>query len=140
VGFFDLPVVYDVEGAEGPLAGLTAALLSCKKERLLVLAGDLPLLRAPMISSLLSLSPEASAVAPQIDGRLQPLCAVYASSLGPLALSLLQSGERAALRLFEAAGGVIARPDQLGPEEDVITALRGVNTQEELAALLRKDR
>src|SRR5262245_5288894 len=47
-GASNVQVLSDLEGAQGPLAGLASALSWCKTKRLLVLAGDLPLLRAEM--------------------------------------------------------------------------------------------
>lgn len=125
-------MIPDLAGYEGPLAGVAAALAHAKRPRVLIVAADLPLLRGALLRALVEAAPEASAAAPVIEGILQPLCAVYASSLAGMAAKLLAQGERAVHTFFDAAGGVRLRPEQLGTPAEVALALRGVNTRQEL--------
>ncbi|MHB2021608.1 MAG: molybdenum cofactor guanylyltransferase, partial [Candidatus Xenobia bacterium] len=55
------------------MSGLHAALCEARHPRVLVVAGDMPLLEPSMLRVLAGFE---SAV-PQVEGRLQPLCAVY---------------------------------------------------------------
>lgn len=122
----------DPEEAEGPLAGIYAALSWAKTPRLLVVAGDLPLLTADLLRKLAQLDPQAEAVAPCVEGYIQPLCAVYQTRLLPTARKLLWRGERAAVRLFSSVHGKAVAPELLGERERVCLALRGVNTAQDL--------
>jgi molybdenum cofactor guanylyltransferase len=126
-------LLYDTPGAEGPLGGIAAALSWSPSARLLVLAGDLPLVTPTLLGRLLDFDPSAPVVAPQVGEHIQPLCAVYQASLAPLALSLLQRGARAAQRLFWEAGGKTVPAESLGAPREVARALAGVNTPGELA-------
>ena len=127
-------VISDLEGFEGPLAGVAAALRHARRPRVLVVAADLPLLRGALLRALVEAAPDAAAAAPVIAGILQPLCAVYASSLAGLAEKLLAQGQGAVHTFFEAAGGLRLSPEQLGVSAEVSLALRGVNTRAELEA------
>jgi molybdopterin-guanine dinucleotide biosynthesis protein A len=77
---FGLPLVRDLYEERGPLGGLHAAMARCRAEWALVLSCDLPFVTAGLLARLASLrGPEFDAVVPvQPDGRMQPLCALYA--------------------------------------------------------------
>jgi len=75
----DVPFIFDLYEARGPLGGLHAAIASAKSPWIFVLACDYPFV-SPELISLLSkkISNDHGAVVPeQNDGRLQPLCAFY---------------------------------------------------------------
>jgi len=65
----------------GPLGGIHAALSTVSTPRCLVLACDLPLLSTSLLHSLLQTDPGADAIVLSNSGKLEPLCAVYATSL-----------------------------------------------------------
>lgn len=78
--------VYDSLDFDGPLDGLHTALMDCftrKKEYAVVLAVDLPFVTGEVIEVLaetIESTDEFAALVPvQTDGRIQPLCAVYAA-------------------------------------------------------------
>lgn len=121
---------------EGPLAGISAALAWAGEGRVLVLAGDLPLLTTEVLARLVALHPDARAVAPRVGEHLHPLCAVYDASLAAVAGALLARGARAAYRLFREAEGLEVSAEVLGVPARVALALAGVNTPEALAEAL----
>lgn len=100
----DLPVVHDVHPGWGALGGLHAALAACKSDWALVVACDLPQVRASLFDRLLTLSERFDAVAPvQPDGRRQPLCALYrVATCLPQAEVLIESGERKPIALLQS--------------------------------------
>jgi molybdopterin-guanine dinucleotide biosynthesis protein A len=130
--FPSLTIVPDLEGYEGPLAGVAAALAHATRPRVLVLAADLPLIRGHMLSRLVEAAGQELAAAPVIDGILQPLCAVYSSGLAGLAAELLAQGKGAVHTFFEAAHGKRLDAEILGTPAEVLVALQGVNTRQEL--------
>ncbi len=75
----DVPVVIDAVPGAGPLAGVVAGLQRLEAEWLLVVACDLPLLRADALHALIDAARPGTAavVARGGDGRPQPLCACY---------------------------------------------------------------
>jgi molybdopterin-guanine dinucleotide biosynthesis protein A len=132
-------LLYDTPGAEGPLGGISAALSWSPSARLLILAGDVPLVTPALLRALLAFDPSAPVVVPRVGEHIQPLCAVYQAALAPLASSLLQRGARAAQRLFWEAGGRAVPAEALGNPQDVARALAGVNTPGELAEAEGRD-
>jgi molybdenum cofactor guanylyltransferase len=72
--------VFDVFPERGALGGIHAALRACETEFAIILAVDLPFVstEAIEISARAAVSGKFAAVVPeQLDGRPQPLCAVY---------------------------------------------------------------
>ena len=93
---FGLPVFGDVYAGRGALGGLHAALAHARAPWAAVLSCDLPFASGALLGRLASLrAPDAEAVAPlQLDGRPQPLCALYArAACLPPAVELIRSEE-----------------------------------------------
>ena len=91
------PVIPDLLLGAGPLGGIVSALGHASAPRCLVAGCDMPLLANAPLAQLLqeAASTDVEALIPQTpDGRLQPLCAVYAKRASePLRQALLE-GER----------------------------------------------
>ena len=68
--------ISDPDGPECPLRGLVGALEAAGEERVLVLAVHHPLVTPDLLLALTAW-PEAQIVAPRVEGRPQPLCAIY---------------------------------------------------------------
>ena len=100
----NLPSVADVYPQWGALGGLHAALAACKREWAIVAACDLPFVTAELFSSLAALRLDHEAVVPiQIDGRPQPLAALYrVDPCRQRATELIEAGRRRPLDLLEA--------------------------------------
>jgi molybdopterin-guanine dinucleotide biosynthesis protein A len=80
---FNRPVLEDIYSGRGPIGGLYTALVSCRSSRLLALGCDKPLFTGELGKFLAerACSGDYEALVPRTrDGRLQPLCAVYAVS------------------------------------------------------------
>lgn len=95
-GAFGLPIVPDVFAGRGALGGLHAALAHARAPWVAVLSCDLPFASGALLGRLASLrAPDAEAVAPlQLDGRPQPVCALYArAACLPAAAELIGADE-----------------------------------------------
>ena len=103
-GALGYAVVEDPVENAGPLAGIVAALTDSPAEWTAVLACDLPNVGVDLLDALFERAAASAAdgvVVRQVDGRDQPLCAVYSRRLAtPLAESLA-AGERKVLRALE---------------------------------------
>ena len=85
-----LRVVPDVVAESGPLAGLVTALRETNRQRVLVIACDMPNVTSKMLWDLVIASARSDADAVVCDtGRLHPLCAVYHRRLLPTAEAAL---------------------------------------------------
>ncbi len=99
-----LAMVHDRHPQWGALGGVHGALAACASEWALIVACDLPLVKASLFNRLLSLRQDFDAVAPlQPDGRRQPLCALYrVAACLPRSLALIESGERKPVALLQS--------------------------------------
>jgi molybdenum cofactor guanylyltransferase len=71
------PVLLDIKGGIGPLAGIERGLAAVKSPWLLVLAVDLPQMTAQFIRKLIGQCGSQTGVVPEVQGHLEPLAAVY---------------------------------------------------------------
>jgi molybdopterin-guanine dinucleotide biosynthesis protein A len=101
-GFTDLPAVADRQPGAGPLVALAEGWRSFPRPAapaLLVVACDLPRLTVAVLQRLAA-EPGNVAIVPEVDGRLQPLCARYPASALDLAVRLAADGARSLQQLL----------------------------------------
>ena len=137
-----LPIVPDVHVEWGALGGLHAALASCRAEWAAVVACDLPFVTGELFVRLASLRQNFDAVVPvQPDGRAQPLCALYRAEVArDLAEELIAAGERRPRSLLERMRTRMAAFDELSDLEGSSDFFINVNTPEDLAKAIRRER
>ncbi len=104
------PFLADNFSEAGPLGGIEAALSSLSSEPaqpVLFMPVDLPLLPAAFLRALHRRAGSTGALAtvPFAQGRPQPLCAVYCSSLAPGIRTALAGGDRKVMRVVRALAG-----------------------------------
>jgi molybdopterin-guanine dinucleotide biosynthesis protein A len=132
-------VARDAVPGRGPLAGLAAGLAAASHPLALLVGGDQPALRPPLLRELLRrLAPEAGGrpldvVGLEEDGQMRPLpVAIRVGTVGPAAGAALAGGTRSLVGLFGRlrAGSLGAeRWRELDPEGD---SLRDVDTPGDL--------
>ncbi len=91
----DCLAVWDQSPEAGPLAGLERILGVTQEDRVLVIAVDLPALKVGFLQDLISRSNSETGVVPEIEGRLEPLAAVYPRNAHGRIVAQLASGQRA---------------------------------------------
>lgn len=111
-------VIADETPGLGPLGGLATGLKRTRGERVLLVACDLPFLDRALLLYLMSLAPGYDAVVARIDGRSQPLHAVYDRRVGPIVDRQIASG---AYRMEE----LVARLHVRWVEDAEIAAIEG---------------
>jgi molybdopterin-guanine dinucleotide biosynthesis protein A len=84
----------------GPLGGLLTGLRNSDNELNLVVAADMPLLKAEVLYSLIEFKQETDVVAAVTD-RVQPLCAVYNRTVLPLIESQIEKGKLSLMALLD---------------------------------------
>jgi molybdopterin-guanine dinucleotide biosynthesis protein A len=122
--------VEDERPGEGPLAGLSVGLAAIARERaaapVAIAACDYPHADPALFPALLSVSPEAAAIVPVLDGRSHPLLAVWRSDLAAACERALARGARRVRDVLGEAGAVeVDAREILG--NDAERALRNVN-------------
>jgi molybdopterin-guanine dinucleotide biosynthesis protein A len=127
----------DDAAGRGPLQGLATGLAALERQgigRAVVLATDQPFAAALAARLLSVVRPDDDAVAITLEGRLQPLGALYATRLARTARERLEAGADASLRGLLAA----VRTRTLSGTPDDARALRSLDTPQAYAAALRE--
>jgi molybdopterin-guanine dinucleotide biosynthesis protein A len=119
--FGDLPFIFDLYQGRGPWGGLHAALAYSQAEWAFVIACDLPLVSADLLTRLAGfIRNDIDAVIPtQADGRLQPLCAFYCRKSCLAAVEDILSLDRPAPPLYTIAEEMETRIVQFGEINDL---------------------
>jgi molybdopterin-guanine dinucleotide biosynthesis protein A len=91
LSFMDCELVTDSPSAQGPMAGVIAALEDCRSDHCFVTATDLPDLNSEIIGSLSGYRRDYQYVGVLEPGGLQPLCGFYHRSALPI---LMQAAGR----------------------------------------------
>jgi molybdopterin-guanine dinucleotide biosynthesis protein A len=132
---FELPpldalVVRDREPGLGPLAGIREGLHALGSGLAFVASTDTPYLSARLVEALLSFG---TAVALDLDGHVQTLCAVYDATYADAADALISQERMRPLYLLEASDFRLVTTDEV----DDADSTRGFNRPEEYLAALR---
>jgi len=132
----NLPVVPDVFRSCGALGGLHAALKACRAPWAAVVSCDLPFVTGALLLRLATFTAlDCDAVAPvQRDGRVQPLCALYRSTVCfARAEQLLADGELRPRVLLQQVRTRFVVPDELNdlPNDDLL--FLNINTPADFA-------
>lgn len=96
------PVLCDLEPGFGPLGGIERGLHASASPLLLVLAVDLPNMTSDFLGRLLARCDRLTGVVPELDGRLEPLAAIYPRRCHAFVVETIANPRRAA-RDFAAA-------------------------------------
>src|SRR3954471_21924931 len=99
-------VVLDIFPHAGPLGGIHAALKRTRTELNLILPVDMPFMKREFLTYMLeaALHNKAVVTVPRMQGRLQPLCAVYRKGFVNAAEESLNKGEHKIDAVFPANG------------------------------------
>ena len=133
----DVPVVRDPAEGLGPLAGIAAGLSTLDAERAFVAAGDMPLLRPSLISSLLEFSVGYVACVPVVDGFAVPTCAVYRRDVADVAHALVAQRRLHPRFLLDRVHTRYVHADELREADPALESFRDCNTPEHYAEALR---
>lgn len=116
----------------GPLAGIREGLESIESRCAFITSTDAPFLTPRFVQALVEAGPAA---APEIDGFVQTLAAVYPAEAAALVAELLTAGKRRPLDLLERLNFVRIPAEGL-PDPD---SVRGFNTPDQYLAASRSD-
>jgi molybdopterin-guanine dinucleotide biosynthesis protein A len=137
-GDVDARVVRDPAEGLGPLAALATGLSATRAERAFVAAGDMPLLRAPLILRLVGLAANHDACVPLIDGFAVPTCAVYRRDVATRARALVAERRLATHGLLDGIATRYVTPDELRDVDPDLDSFRDCDTPEHYAQALRR--
>lgn len=127
--------VADARPGAGPLAGLVAGLERAATPLVAVLAVDLPLASGPVLGALATVWHGEDAVVPVVDGRREPLHAVWAPGCAAALRAQLEGGEFAVHRAAAGLRVLEAGRDVWGTAAGDVAFWHNVNTPDDLAAI-----
>jgi len=119
------PIIPDNYPGSGPLGGIEAALSASNEDLNLFLPIDLPLLPTALLHWMATRSEQTVAIAtiPRLQGRPQPLCAVYHRALLPHAQTALAIGDAKVMRAVERASAATGSTIDVFDIETVVPSL-----------------
>jgi len=125
--------VEDIYRERGPLGGIQAALTATESEWNLILAVDLPFIDGAFLLWLLEEARKCGAVVtvPRMQGRLQPLCAVYRKSFASAAQRALEAGRNKIDPLFALLPTRVIEEAELLQQGYPAEMFRNLNTPDE---------
>jgi molybdenum cofactor guanylyltransferase len=126
-------VVEDIFPNCGPLGGIHAALNGSTTNRNLMLAVDLPFIDSAFLRYLISRSMrnDTLVTVPRIDGRWQPLCAIYRKEFADLAATALIQGKNRIDALFSSIELSVIDDTDLAGAGFSSAIFRNINTPED---------
>lgn len=118
------PIIPDNFPHAGPLGGIEAALAASSADLNLILAVDLPLLPASFLQWIAHRSAITHALVtlPLLQGRPQPLCAVYSRALLPHVQSALTAGNGKVMHAIQSASAALHTPIDAFHVESIASA------------------
>lgn len=131
---YDIPVYSDLRPESGSLGGIFTALNRSSAQRTLCVACDMPFLNPAVIALLVEKSSGGwEAVLPRLSSGIEPLCAVYSSSLVPAIENLLDRGEYRIRRALTASRTCYVDEGELRGLDPDLRTFVNINTPEDLA-------
>ena len=127
-------VVLDAYPESGPLGAIVTALDEAASTTLIVVAGDMPHLSAPLLETLVQLHDRSGndATVPESPRGLEPLCAVYAGSARSPLAAALESGDLSVHRALRALRLGIMPAGRVAEFGDPAILFRNINAAEDL--------
>lgn len=141
------PELYQFEGVKtlkdiypdmGPVCGLYTGIKAASNETCVVLTVDTPFISLELMTYLASLAASVDAVIPRINGRQQPLCAIYNKSSLPVLKKALERDERKVGKVLELMTIKSVSEEALKHLGDLEYLFENINTPEEYIKAMKQ--
>jgi molybdopterin-guanine dinucleotide biosynthesis protein A len=131
-------LITDEVAYQGPASALERGMRAAANEIAFACSCDLPLIRSDVASFICESIVEADAAIPQIDDKLQPLCAGYRREAALDALARMSSaGEKRMREIASYLNARIVSREQLRKIDRDMTSFLNVNTPQDYQTALR---
>jgi molybdopterin-guanine dinucleotide biosynthesis protein A len=128
---YDAMVVADEIDKPGPLTGIYSGLLHSTDEHNFIAACDMPFLHPGLISYMAGLVKGQDIVVPVVDGRVEPLHAIYSTGLLPFIEKKLSEDARQIQGIFSEARVRYVTEKEIARYDPEQRSFRNINTPEE---------
>ena len=130
-------VVPDAIPGAGSLGGILSGIEAARHDRVFVAAADMPFLKPALVRDLLGRLEGHDAVVPIVDGRPEPLHAVYGPAVATAARRQIARGQLKIALAFEGLDVVRIPEAELRQLDPDLRSFRNVNTPEDYASARR---
>ena len=130
-------VVEDVLPDQAPIVGLYTALQMSPEDKIMILSGDLPLIK-PEVLKLLIEEYEEPATVLYSDGKLHPLIGIYSRSLLPALEDYMKLGKRSLVGFLEQVKYKVVNEEDLRRVDPDLSSLMNMNTKEDLERIMER--
>ena len=125
-------VVVDLYPGKGALGGVYTGLATADSHHSLVVACDMPFLNRDLLCYLMDLAPNFDVVVPKLDGKFEPLHAIYSKDcLAPIK-EILREGSLEILRLFDLVKVRHVGRDEIAKFDPQFLSFFNINTPDDL--------
>ena len=125
-------VVVDLYPGKGALGGIYTGLATADSHHSLVVACDMPFLNRDLLFYLMDLAPNFDVVVPKLDGKFEPLHAIYSKDcLAPIK-EILREGSLEILRLFDLVKIRYVVRDEIAKFDPQFLSFFNINTPDDL--------
>jgi molybdopterin-guanine dinucleotide biosynthesis protein A len=131
-------LVHDDVAHQGPVGGMYYGLRAASHDVSFVAACDSAFLSPALISHLLTQVDEHDVAVPRWQGRLQPLHAVYRSSVAPMLEAQLARGELRPVTLFDRVRTRTVEEDEIRRFDPEGASFFNMNTPDDYAEALKR--
>ena len=131
-------IVFDENAYQGPVGGIYYGLRAISGDAAFVTSCDAPFASAALMGELLRLRTQHDIVVPEWAGRLQPLFAVYRTTVLRIAGEQLAAGELRPVSLFDRVNTRIVHEDQVRRFDPSGNSFVNMNTPADYAAALER--
>lgn len=135
--YLNIKIAQDIIPGLGPLGGIYTGLTHASNECIFTTACDMPFIKSELIYHMINLSDAYDVVVPKIQGRLQPLHAIYSKGCLPYIKELINSHRRVDkdLRIrdfYDRVRVYYLVEQEIKPFDPDHLAFFNINTQEDL--------
>ncbi len=130
--FLGIPCRGDIIPGLGPIGGVYTALHESETERAFVFACDMPGLNTELIRFMASLSEGFDVTVPAVNGKYEPLHAVYSKSCITHIEKSIRDGNRRTVGFFDRVSVRSVTGDEIRAFADPKTVFRNINYREDV--------
>ncbi len=116
----------------GPLGGILAGLKSMQSKRAFIVAYDMPFVSPELVKYLIQIDVEADVVVPEIDGKLEPLHAVYGDQCIDLISTQLSNHDSKIINFYKKASAIHVPEEQIKKIDPDLRSFFNINTWDDV--------
>jgi molybdopterin-guanine dinucleotide biosynthesis protein A len=124
--------VADTHPGRGPLAGIYSGLVASSGSRAIVVGCDTPFLNVSLLQYMSQICSTCGLVIPRIEGKVEPLCAVYSKDCVAPIGQLLKQNELKIIELFRMVTVRYIEEDEIDSFDPEHLSFFNINSQADL--------